>query len=341
MSVFRKDAGSLGKPKQLPGGRVIYDAHISRSGVFEYLRADGTVQREYRPPEEVFSDASLESFALAPLTLGHPSEAVRADNAEQYAVGAVSEVVWQDGDHVRARLVATSQRALAAIALGVHELSCGYTCELEFKPGVTPAGEHYDAIQRNIVGNHVALVEKGRAGTARLRADGNEIFCDTITPQEKGDQVTLEELQAQVAALSAKISSLEAARDAAQAQATTEGARADALEAAIPQRVQARIELLDIAKAAGVEKLDGSDADLQLAVVANTLKLNVSDERRKDLAYVAGLFEAAKSQIAARAVDKTREAFAKKADEAPAVKDYSTLEAEAHARARAAWKGNK
>jgi hypothetical protein len=52
-----------------------------------------------------------------------------------------------------------------------QELSCGYTCDLDPTPGEYQ-GERYDAIQRNIRGNHVALVTRGRAGpTARIRLD--------------------------------------------------------------------------------------------------------------------------------------------------------------------------
>ncbi len=38
-------------------------------------------------------------------------------------------------------------------------------------PGVTPNGEPYDGIMRDIIGNHVALVERGRAGSDVLVAD--------------------------------------------------------------------------------------------------------------------------------------------------------------------------
>jgi hypothetical protein len=31
-------------------------------------------------------------------------------------------------------------------------------------PGVSPQGEKYDGVMRDIVGNHVALVKEGRAG---------------------------------------------------------------------------------------------------------------------------------------------------------------------------------
>ena len=49
----------------------------------------------------------------------------------------------------------------------------GYDVELEFSSGVWEDGEKYDAIQKNIVNNHLAIVERGRAGKeVRIRLDG-------------------------------------------------------------------------------------------------------------------------------------------------------------------------
>jgi hypothetical protein len=51
------------------------------------------------------------------------------------------------------------------------EVSCGYYCDLDETPGEWN-GQKYDAIQRNIRGNHVAIVPKGRAGPeARIHLD--------------------------------------------------------------------------------------------------------------------------------------------------------------------------
>ena len=62
--------------------------------------------------------------------------------------------------------------------MGKHrELSLGYRCDCEETPGVAPDGQPYDAIQRNIRINHLAVVPLARAGMkARLNCDGDEII---------------------------------------------------------------------------------------------------------------------------------------------------------------------
>jgi len=52
-----------------------------------------------------------------------------------------------------------------------EELSSSYQYVADMTPGTTPDGEVYDGIMREIIGNHVALVETGRAGSDVLVAD--------------------------------------------------------------------------------------------------------------------------------------------------------------------------
>jgi hypothetical protein len=52
-----------------------------------------------------------------------------------------------------------------------EELSSSYQYVADMTPGTTPTGEVYDGIMRDIIGNHVALVETGRAGSDVLVAD--------------------------------------------------------------------------------------------------------------------------------------------------------------------------
>ena len=170
MAVRRYDAGSLKRPERLPNGYVRADGYLTRAGVFVYRNADGTERRELRLPEEVFRGDSLASFGLMPITDDHPPELLTAENTKRYQVGTIADP-RRDGDHVRAGLLFTDAATIAKLDGGKVELSCGYTCDLELTPG-TWNGERYDAIQRSIRGNHVALVEVGRAGpTARVRMD--------------------------------------------------------------------------------------------------------------------------------------------------------------------------
>lgn len=170
--VTRFDRGELEKPEFMANGWVKVDGFIARSGMLRYTTDDGKPWIEYRPPEEAFDAKTLDSFGLVPLTNTHPpSGLLDAENTSQYAVGSV-DTPRKDGDKVRARMLVTDADAVAAMKRGRVEVSCGYTCDVDNKPG-TIDGVRYDAIQRNVRGNHVALVDVGRAGSeVRVRMDG-------------------------------------------------------------------------------------------------------------------------------------------------------------------------
>ena len=171
--VYRVDiGGGLKPPRETADGRLIVDGYLTRSGVFQYRDASGQVRMEWRPPEEVFSEDSLQSFAMAPVTDNHPSVELTAANMREHAVGSTGETVRKDGDHVAAPLVIYDAPTVAKVRGGKVELSCGYFADVEYTSGTTPDGIHYDAIQRNIRGNHVAIVDRGRAGpSAKIRMD--------------------------------------------------------------------------------------------------------------------------------------------------------------------------
>lgn len=170
MAVRRFDRGELRKPTKLPNGYLRGDGFLTRIGIFQYRQPDGTTRRELRTPEEVFKADSLQSFAFSPLTNDHPPEMLTAENTREYSVGVIGPPV-RDDDHVRAEVVAMDKKAIADLEAGKTQLSCGYVCDVETKPG-TWNGQPYDAVQRNIRGNHVAIVDVARAGpTARIRMD--------------------------------------------------------------------------------------------------------------------------------------------------------------------------
>ncbi len=153
----------------------------TRVGVFLYGPEDvpelapGEILREYRPPEEVFDEASLASLVGVPFTVGHPSDSVTSATWRDLAHGHVLQVE-PDGKLVRVCIRIGSKDAQDAIARGMIELSCGYGAELEDAQGITPEGEAYDVIQRGIVYNHLALVDLARAGhVARLKFDGKTV----------------------------------------------------------------------------------------------------------------------------------------------------------------------
>jgi len=187
--VRRWDSGTVGKVERTDQGYLRAPATITKTGVFAYRLPGGKTRRELRLPDEVFCADTLASFGIAPLTNGHPPAMLNSRNTARYQVGSVVEPK-QDGNHVAAFVQVTDADAIEAAEAGRRELSCGYHCDLEPRAGFTdgipgvPDGQPYDAIQRNIRGNHVAMVDKGRAGsTVQLRLDGADAF--QIQPDEQ------------------------------------------------------------------------------------------------------------------------------------------------------------
>lgn len=156
-------------------------------------RPASALVRVYRPAEEVFGVDSMASFAHVPVTDDHPSGGVTADNADSVQRGWSSESVRQVGDHMVADLVISSRQLIDKIAAGKSELSNGYAMRLEWKSGVSPKGETFDAIMRSITGNHIAVVDAGRCGgSCRVSDQAPPVVadccpsCQTASKHEEG-----------------------------------------------------------------------------------------------------------------------------------------------------------
>lgn len=210
-TVFRSDYVDFSfgdretKFDKTPEGFLTGRAVVTNVGVFPYRQPDGSVRYELRPPEEVFKDEALASLRGKPLTNDHPTEAVTPDNVKDLAVGSVGDGVSRDEMHVLAPLTITVDTAIADVQAGKRALSCGYRSKVRTDkvsypvknwkgdvvgekvyecPGVW-MGVPYDAIQTDMVYNHVAIVSKGRAGDAAvLRLDGaSQLSEDTHQPR--------------------------------------------------------------------------------------------------------------------------------------------------------------
>ena len=170
LAIFRIDS------VERVGERYRVEGYLARTGVQVY-RDGASERREYRPPEEVFSADALASFRGMPVTIHHPRGLVTPRTWKRVAVGHVGDDVTKadDDKHVRASIWLQDAKAIAAVEDGtLVELSVGYTAKLDMEPGETPEGERYDAVQRDIFGNHVALLEQGKArggATVALRLD--------------------------------------------------------------------------------------------------------------------------------------------------------------------------
>ena len=105
-------------------------------------------------------------------SLPHDAGYVDKGNVEEETIGTILSEGYQDGDNVRAEIIIHNTDAMKQC--GLRELSLGYNLRLEETPGVWE-GQPYDAIQRDIVINHLALVGQARAGEqARLNIDARD-----------------------------------------------------------------------------------------------------------------------------------------------------------------------
>lgn len=327
--VLRLDFGRLGKVQRTPQGGIRVPANITRSGIFIYRRADGTTIREFRPADEVFHADSLATLSGAPVTDLHPSSAVRPSNWRSLSVGHVGENIKQDGKFVAAKLLIQDQDTISKVDAGDRkELSCGYTCRIDETPGEFE-GQRYDAIQRKIRYNHVALgpANWGRAGNeVALRLDSRDAVqvtedsAGTTAPPKpaKGKSMSkyridgvdydtsspefLQALDLRDKRADAESAALVAERDTAQAKADaaakeSAAAKADLDKVNDPARLDAlvagRVALVtDARKILGSEaKLDGkTDREIMIEAIKHDSKDFDAEGKSDD--YVIAYFEA-------------------------------------------------
>ena len=189
MKVIRFDQMPL-KAERDDNGFLVAPAAFTRVGVFYYINDDGSVRAELRLAEEVFADATLNSMKMLPVTNDHPPEMVNPQNAKKYQVGFSSETITRDGGIAKGYIKVTDGAAINAVESGDKvELSCGYVADLEFVEGVWE-GIRYDAIQRNIRYNHIAIVQNGRAGSqCKIKTDSKDVRFAVSKPFKGSSQM--------------------------------------------------------------------------------------------------------------------------------------------------------
>ena len=178
-------------------------ADIARPGVFPYVYEDGQISYEAKLPGDILSSETVASASGAPLTLDHPKDEmgnhilVNPENAQNLSHGNVSEPEIVDGK-IRVLLTALTKEAVNEIRSGKRELSIGFEYDLDSTPGQLD-GVSYDSAQKNIRINHVALVDRGRAGDQiRIHGDKKQMFkyrkFDSTADLEIGSKEVLDEL---------------------------------------------------------------------------------------------------------------------------------------------------
>ncbi len=163
-------AAEVSSMRETRNGSLVVHARAARGGnVQDYLgaevgRPDMAVVRVYRDADEIFHKDSLKTFGHKAVTLDHPSEPVTSRTWKDVARGHTGDEVLRDGEFVKIPMLVADQAAIDAVKGGKRELSVGYQCDLDWTPGTSPTGEAYDARQIKITVDHVAIVDRGRAG---------------------------------------------------------------------------------------------------------------------------------------------------------------------------------
>lgn len=322
---------------RLPNGFLKVRAKLARTGIQSYLASElglkdrpaSTVIRVWRPDEEVFKPESMASFAGQPVTDDHPAGGVTCDNAKSLMRGWSGEKIVQEGDFLASDLIIADAGLIAKVEGGKAEISNGYGCDLDLTAGTTPGGETYDAIQRNIQGNHIAVVDAGRCGAdCRIQdhkvalndcgcgcggrqapkpeegrvADTKKITVDGL-PIEATDQseAIIRRLEGQVSDLQTRLSAADAKATTAEASAAERVSKLEAelatAKAQIPvgdaldKLVAGRATLLaDAARLAPAAKFDGK-TDAEVRQIAVTTKLGDAAVAGKDAVFFTHAFD--------------------------------------------------
>lgn len=156
------------------GCLICFNVPIARTGVYKYLREELGLEGNgivdvYREPSEVFDPMAIASFEGKAFTDTHPSVDVTADNWSIFAKGEVTNVRRGTGENknfLMADIIVRDPVVINEIQSGAkREISSGYNCTYVEKDG--------KVYQQDIRGNHVALVQAGRAGSEVRINDSN------------------------------------------------------------------------------------------------------------------------------------------------------------------------
>ena len=176
-------------PNQIETGEgflICRNVPIARTGDMQYLESElgfaGTrAVTVHRSPEEVFSEAALASFEGKPVTDNHPPQLLDPDTVSMYEKGHAQGIRRGTGEwegYVIADLHIHDRGLILAIQGGKREISCGYEC------GYTANGDGTYS-QHSIRGNHIAVVDRGRAGKRAAILDSDKPETEKATGPER------------------------------------------------------------------------------------------------------------------------------------------------------------
>lgn len=331
MKLQRYDRSLINDYAETPEGYLTVRVPITRPGVFPYARQDGTVQMEAKLPEEIFSDRVLYTAKSKPVTDGHPNEPVTIDNYPQYAKGLSHTDSRVEDLKVWVSLTVTDKALIQKIYDGQNEISIGFMSDVVAESG-TYDGQNYEFVQRNIEINHIAVVEKGRAGPeVAIRSDSDAWQIDSKEGgKNKMAKVKIEENEYEVdATVKAYIDSLKAKAETAKVKGDSVDAlqgRYDALEVKLQnvetelanekakqvsvdeldKQVEARVQLISTTKPLLGDSFDftgKTERAIKEAVIATTKQDFKGDGKSDD--YINAFFDATIEQVNAQGFSST------------------------------------
>lgn len=279
--VVRFDRAPISKSEKLPDGRLRVWATFSRVGPLRYVDSEGQQRVEYVTAEELFKTDSLETAGLAPVTLGHPKDGmVTPDNWQKYSVGASGSTIKANPENgvVDVVFVVGAREALDRVDAGeITEVSAGYTAVVEQRAD----GKFYQTDRKY---NHLALVERGRAGPdVKLHLDAADdwaiqTFDDCSTPRKdmktyKGMEMSedavkaFQDMEDKLEKITADMAGMKEKKDSAESELlTTVTAERDMLQGRVDSLTKERDSRMDAAtveskaQALAQEKFDAFQA---------------------------------------------------------------------------------
>lgn len=186
--------GLIGSTRETtPEGYLLCrDVPVARIGTLMYGEGEVPVSADntgliliQRGEDVLFDPKTIASFEGKPVTDDHPDDWVTPENWKELSKGFGKDVRRGDShlsDFLVADLLITDKKTIQAVMDGKVEISLGYDADyIEISKG--------KGMQSNIMGNHFALVEKGRCGS---RCSIGDSFMSTKTKKKKvsiGDRI--------------------------------------------------------------------------------------------------------------------------------------------------------
>lgn len=360
ITVYDRSSLPVSKRVMTDEGFMRVPGHVARVGIQEYtagelgLKGDqNRIVKVYRPADEVFDSESLASYEGKDITIDHPQGFIDAQSYKKLTAGVVLGEGSPDGDFVLSDLLIKDSTAIAKIDAGKVQLSVGYAATYDDK---VPEGADYEFIQRDIRVNHVALVDRARAGAQARLFDNKgkpmkKITLDGGRVVEVEDDAKASLIEDAFQRLEAKLADASTKADEAKEEAEKAKAEKDEMEeqmeeekkkssdAAIHERIKAVADTVDRArKITGDAKFSCDSVD-PIAVMRDAMaikrpKINWGD---KADVYVQAAFDMAEDAAPEDKAAKTHDGLA--ADLASgATADADSPRAKYNADTANAWK---